>query len=289
RRSRLGRRGGFLVRDGRRTWSIVGLTAPAYLWLTLAVFLPLSAMLYFSFLTQVPFGGREASLTLQHYRTFWELDFYPLLTWRSIKLGLHVTAWCLVLGYPAAYALARTVKGRWRESLFLLVILPFWSNSLVRVYSWTIVLRSDGLLDRLVQWLFPGAGPLNLLFSYPAIVIGLVHAFLPYMILTTYVALQSIDERLLEAAQSLGARPWTVFARVVFPLSLPGVIAGVVLIFVPVIGVFMEPRVLGGRAGTMLGTVIEEQFVQAFNWPFGAALSFILLAVVLLLLAVFYP
>ena len=269
--------------------ALFALTGPAYLWLTLAIFLPLSAMFYFSFLNVAPFGNREAVFTLAHYSAFWDKAFYRTLTWRSLKLGLEVTCWCAVLGFPAALALARAVKSRWREALFLLVVLPFWSNGLVRVFSWTMVLRGDGLLDRAIHSVLPGAPALDILFSHPAIVIGLVHAYLPYMILTCYLSLQAIDDHLLEAARSLGASWWTVLRRIILPLSLPGLAAGAVLIFVPVIGSFMEPRILGGRNSIFIGTVIEDQFTTVFNWPLGAALSFILLAIVLLILLLSYP
>ena len=272
-----------------QTWAVFGLTAPAYLWLTLTIFLPLSAMLFFSFLTVAPFGGREAELTLEHYHAYAERDFYRTLTWRSLRLGFDVTVGCILIGYPAAFALARYVRGRWREALFLLIVLPFWSNALVRTFSWTMVLRDGGLLDGAIRSLFPHAEPLGVLFTYEAIVIGLVHSFLPYMILTCYVSLQAIDDTLIEAARTLGASAWTTFRRIVLPLSVPGLCAGVVLTFVPVIGSFVEPRILGGLAGTMLGTVIEDQFTVVFNWPRGAALSFILLAIVLGILAASWP
>jgi spermidine/putrescine transport system permease protein len=273
----------------RNAWRALGLTAPAYLWLAVTVFLPLSAMFYFSFLTQAPFGGREALPTLTQYGNFFAKPFYLFLTWRSIELGLWVTVFCILVGYPAALILAKSVKGRGREALLLLVVLPFWSNALVRVFSWTMVLRRDGLVDRLIQDVIPGFPSLGFLYTYPAIVVGLVHSYLPYMILTCYLSLQAIDDSLIEAARSLGARWTTVFLRIILPLSLPGLFVGIVLIFIPVIGSFMEPRILGGRAGIMLGTVIEDQFTEVFNWPFGAALSFILLAIVLLLLGLGYP
>jgi len=268
---------------------VFGLAGPAYLWLTLTVFLPLSAMLYFSFLTMAPIGGRQPSLTLAQYLTFFEKEFYRVLAWRSLLLGVHVTLACVLIGYPAALVLARHVRGRWREALFLLTVLPFWSNALVRTFSWTMVLRSDGLVDQAIHAILPGAPSLGIWLSYPAIVVGLVHSYLPYMILTCYLSLQAVDDSLIEAARSLGAPAWTVFRRVLLPLSVPGLFAGSVLIFVPVIGSFMEPRILGGSGATMLGTVIEEQFTRVFNWPLGAALSFILLAAVLLILALSYP
>jgi len=273
----------------RRLWAVLGLTGPAYVWLAFTVLLPLSAMLYFSFLTVAPIGDRVPELTLGNYTDYLSKGFYVTLTGRSLRLGIWVTALCLLLGFPAALALAKYVKGRWREALFLLVVLPFWSNALVRTFSWTMVLRSEGLVDRLVQQVLPGAPHIDLLFTFTAVVIGLVHSFLPYMILTCYISLQAIDDSLLEAARSLGARTATIFWRVVIPLSMPGILAGTILIFVPVIGSFMEPRILGGRGGFMLGNVIEDQFTVVFNWPLGAALSFILLAIVLFILAVCYP
>lgn len=252
---------------------IAALTAPAYLWLALTVLLPLSAMLYFSFLTVAPIGGRQAHLTLNQYVAFFTKEIYWYNAWRSFELALWVTGFCVALGYPAAYALAHHVKGRWREALFLLIVLPFWSNALVRTFSWTMVLRGE--------W--------DILFSYPAIVIGLVHAYLPYAILTIYISLEAIEPALTEAARSLGAGPITAFRRVTLPLSLPGVIAGAILIFVPVTGSFMEPRILGGKDAIMLGPIIENQFTAVFNWPLGAALSFIMLAIMLLILAALAP
>jgi spermidine/putrescine transport system permease protein len=257
----------------RRQLAAFGLTAPAYLWLLLTIFLPLCVMLFFSFLTKAPFGGREIEFTLDHYVRFFERDFYLFLTWRSLLLGAIVTAVCIVVGYPAAFLLAKKVKGRWREALFLLIILPFWSNALVRVFSWTMVLRASGT---------------DILYSYAAVLIGLVHSYLPYMILTCYLSLQAIDDSLVEAARSLGAPPAAVWRRIILPLSLPGLVTGSILIFIPVVGSFMEPRILGGPQGMMLGTVIEDQFTQVFNWPLGAALSFILLATVLGILAAGY-
>jgi spermidine/putrescine transport system permease protein len=252
-----------------RLRAIAGLTGPAYFWLALTIFLPLSAMFYFSFLSDVPFGKRVAVLTLENYAAFFEKEFYRTLMLRSL--------------------LAKSIKGRWREALFLLVILPFWSNALVRIFSWTMVLRGNGVLERLVNWLVPDYGPLSLMFTYPAIVVGLVHSYLPYMILTCYISLEAIDDSLIEAARSLGARRLAVLRRLILPLALPGILAGAILIFVPVIGSFMEPRILGGREGTFIGTIIEDQFTAVFNWPLGAALSFLMLGFVLLILLVIMP
>jgi spermidine/putrescine transport system permease protein len=264
------------------------LLAPAYLWLTVAVFLPLSAMLFFSFLSAAPFTNAEWHVTALNYAEFLSRSIYPDLLARSLLLAAIVTLCCVLIGYPCAYVLARQIKGRSREALFLLIILPFWSNSLVRIFSWAIVLRGNGIIDHTLGAVFPFVS-VNLMFTYTAVVIGLVHSYLPYVILTSYLALQAIDDSIIEAARSLGAPFRTILFRLVLPLSLPGLAAGAVLIFVPVAGSFMEPRLLGGKHGTFYGTLIEDQFVAVFNWPLGVALSFILLAVVLLILALASP
>ena len=264
------------------------LLAPAYLWLTVAVFLPLSAMLFFSFLSAAPFTTDDWHVTGANYAEFLSRTIYPDLLGRSLVLAAIVPLCCVLIGYPCAYVLARHVKGRSREALFLLIILPFWSNSLVRIFSWAIVLRGNGIIDNTLGAVFPFIS-VNLMFTYAAVVIGLVHSYLPYVILTSYLALQAIDESILEAARSLGAPFRTILFRLILPLSLPGLAAGAVLIFVPVAGSFMEPRILGGKHGIFYGTLIEDQFVAVFNWPLGAALSFILLAVVLVILAAASP
>ncbi len=271
------------------TRQVLFLISPAYLWLTVAIFLPLSAMFFFSFLSEAPFGDRDWFLTFGNYADFFQKPVYSILLWKSLKLGLIVTFFCIVIGFPCAYVLARIIKGRAREALFLMVILPFWSNSLIRIFSWAIVLRGNGVLDKAANAVLPFDVKINLMFSYPAIVIGLVHSYLPYVILTSYLALQAIDDDLIDAARSMGAPLRTILWRIILPLSLPGLLAGAVLIFVPVVGSFMEPRILGGRKGTFFGTVIEDQFTTVFNWPLGAALSFALLAVVLIILAMAGP
>ncbi len=282
---------------GIRTPSVAGrgmrsawpLLLPAYLWLTIAIFLPLSAMVFFSFMTDLPTAQSGWSVTLENYRAFFSEALYGTLLLASLRLGVEVTLWCVVLGFPAAYVLAKVLKGRSREAIFLLVILPFWSNGLVRIFSWVMVLREGGILDTAINAISPFRISIDLIYSYPAVIIGLVHSYVPYMVLTCYLTLQAIDDSLIEAARSLGASRLTVLKRIVIPLAMPGIVAGAALTFVPVVGSFMEPRILGGRTGTFYGTVIEDQFVAVYNWPLGAALSFILLAVVLLILAIASP
>ena len=275
-------------RRGREALTTAALLLPAYGWLTLAVFLPLGAMLAFSFLMRTPFGSREPLVfTIKNYRAFVDRPYLVGVAWTSIKLGLLTTAICAVVGLPAALVLAKATRGRARQVLFLLTVLPFWTNGLVRIFSWTMLLREGGIIDDIVRFFRPDAASVALLYTFPAIVIGLVHAYLPYMILTCYLSVAGIGDDLIDAARSLGARAPAVFTTVILPLALPGLVSGSILIFVPVIGAFMEPRILGGRIGVTMGTVIEDQFTQAYNWPLGSALSFTMLAGVLVIFAAF--
>lgn len=263
------------------------LLLPTYAWLTLAVFLPLCAMFAFSFLSKTPMGKAPVEFTLKNYRAFIDQPFLIGVAWDSFLMGFWTTFFCAVLGFVAALALVRSCAGRTREVLLVLILLPFWTNGLVRIFSWTMVLREGGFLDTIVHFVLPDVGSVGFLYTRPAVIVGLVQGYLPYMILTCYIALSNIDDALIEAATSLGARWWTILRTILLPLAMPGLLAGSILIFVPVIGSFMEPRILGGRVGVTMGTVIEDQFTQAFNWPLGSALSFMLLAVVLGIFATF--
>ena len=274
-----------MVKSGRINLNTpLYLTAPTYLWLAFTVFLPLSAMFFFSFLTDAPFGNKEVFFSLENYQAIWDKTFYQLLLFKSFRLGLEVTVLCFLIGFPCALILAKHVKGYWREAIFVLIILPFWSNALVRIFSWTMVLRGNGVIEMTLNWISPGFGDFSLMFTYQAILIGLVHSYLPYMILTCYVSIQSIDDSIIEAARVLGASRIMILMRLIIPLSLPGIAAGSVLIFIPVVGSFMEPRILGGREGTFIGTIIEDQFTRVFNWPLGAALSFLMLFIILIII-----
>lgn len=274
-----------MVKSGRINLNTpLTLTAPTYLWLAFTVFLPLSAMFFFSFLTDAPFGNKEVFISLENYQAIWDKTFYQLLLFKSFRLGLEVTVLCFLIGFPCALILAKHVKGYWREAIFVLIILPFWSNALVRIFSWTMVLRGNGVIEMTLNWISPGFGDFSLMFTYQAILIGLVHSYLPYMILTCYVSIQSIDDSIIEAARLLGASRIMILMRLIVPLSLPGIAAGSVLIFIPVVGSFMEPRILGGREGTFIGTIIEDQFTRVFNWPLGAALSFLMLFIILIII-----
>lgn len=255
------------------------MTWPSMLALFLFAFVPLIIMLKTSFISD-----ETGAFTLDNYARFFENAMYLKLTWRTILNSLLVTLFSLIVAYPLAYIMAKKLKG-FKNIILILVIIPFFTNQLVRVYSWLIFLQDGGILSSFLGMFGIGENGLNLLYTRGAVIIGLAHAYFPYMVVTIYMALERLDDSLLEASTSLGASKWTTFWRVIFPLSIPGVLSGIMIVFVPCLGSFVEPRILGGTDGTVIGTVIEDQFFELYGWNFGAAIAFLLLALVLISMA----
>lgn len=240
---------------------------------------PLLLVLAVSFASRGTYGGIEWAMTLGNYSSIAD-PLYLHIFWRSLWLAVVTTVLCLVMGFPLAYVMARTPK-RWQGLLLLLVIIPFWTNFLVRTYAWMFILRTEGLLNQALMALGLTGEPLNLLFTDTAVLIGLVYGYLPFMILPLYATLERLDRSLVEAAWDLYAKPWQVFTRVILPLSKPGVIAGCVLVFIPSLGAYVTPDLLGGARTMMIGNLIQHQYLGVRDWPFGSALSFVLMAGVL--------
>ncbi len=267
--------GWLAVRPSVRGWSLV---APAGLWLVLFFVLPLLVMVGYSMMPRGTYGGVVPGFTLEHYRRFFD-PLYLAILQRTITVSALCTLICLVMGYPVAYALARS--RRWRNLLLFLVVLPFWTSFLVRTFAMIFLLRDTGLVNTVLL----GAGlieePLTLLYTPFAVMAGLVYSFLPFMILPIYASLERLDPSLLEAASVLGARPAARFWRVTFPLSLPGVIAGCLLVFIPALGSFLPSDLLGGAKQMLIGNLIQNQFTAARNWPFGSAASLVVMVTVL--------
>lgn len=222
-------------------------------------------------------SGRHLDITLENYARFFSDWLYTELFLKSLAYAALTAFLCLVIAYPLAMLLARSPKGR-RELLVLLVILPFWSNFLIRIYAWMIILGPNsvfvGALNAALDLL--SLGPVTLLYTPFAVIVGLVYVHLPFMVLPLYANLEKHDPTLLDAAQDLGANAWQRFWRVTFPLSLPGVFAGSALVFIPAFGIFAIPDILGGTSGIMIGNVIKQQFLDTRDWPFGSVLSMVL-------------
>ena len=221
--------------------------------------------------------GLHLDLTIESYTRFFSDSLYAELFVKSFAYATVTTLLCLLVAYPLALLIARSPKKR-RDLLVLLVILPFWSNFLIRVYAWMIILGPSsvfvGALNHLLA--LAGLAPVTLLYTPFAVVVGLVYVHLPFMVLPLYANLEKHDPALLDAAQDLGANAWNRFWRVTFPLSLPGVFAGAALVFIPAFGIFAIPDILGGTGGIMIGNVIKQQFLDTRDWPFGSVLSIVL-------------
>lgn len=264
---------------GRPRAAGAALLAPGALWLVLFFLVPIGVMAGYSLMRRGAYGGVEAALTLEQYRRFLDPLYLDILR-RTLVWSALCTALCLLLGYPVAYVIARA--RRWRQVLLFLVVLPFWTSFLVRMFAMIFLLRDSGFVNGALLALGLIDRPLPLLYTPFAVVLGLVYGFLPLMILPIYASLEKLDDTLLEAAEVLGARPWARFRRVILPLSLPGVVAGSLLTFIPALGSFLTSDLLGGAKQVMIGNLIQNQFTVSRNWPFGAALSVVLMVLVLI-------
>ncbi len=254
------------------------LLAPGMIWLLLFFLAPIALMLAYSAMKRGLYGGVEPGFTLEHYRRFFDPLYLDILL-RTILWSFVCTVLCLVIGYPVAYVVARA--GRWRQWLLFLVVLPFWTSFLVRMFAMIFLLRDSGFINGVLLRVGLIHEPVALLYTPFAVMLGLVYGFLPLMILPIYASLEKLDVALLEAAEVLGATPWARFTRVIFPLSLPGVVAGSLLTFIPALGSFVTSDLLGGAKQVMIGNLIQNQFTVARNWPFGSAAAFVLMGVVL--------
>lgn len=229
-------------------------------------------------------GSFLAALDLDNFRLLGDDPLYWQSYLQSLRLAGLTTLLALAVGYPMAYALAAAPK-RWQGALLVLVILPFWTSFLIRVYAWIGVLRPDGLLDAVLTGSGLTSEPLRLLNTEAAVLIGLVYSYLPFMVLPLFASLQKLDAGLLEAASDLGATPWRAFLSVTLPLSLPGVLAGCALVFIPAIGEFVIPDLLGGADTNMIGKTLWTEFFSNRDWPLASAVAVVLLVVLVLPLA----
>ena len=280
---------------GNKNRQLFGLISPGALWLLLFFNLPLLIMLFISFVERGRAGGIKIPpvYTLNNYKLFFnacvsqfagpECDafLYLGIFGSSVRIGVMVTFFCILVGYPLAYFMARQ-QPAWRNTLMMLVIIPFWTNFLVRTYALKSVLAGEGLLNTMLLNLQMISRPLDLLFNEFGVVVGLIYGYLPFAILPMYTSIEKFDLSLMEAAADLGASPYKAFWRVMLPMTLPGVIAAFVLVFVPVVGAFVTPDIMGGGKVEMIGTLINRQFGVALNWPFGSAMSLILMVLVLI-------
>jgi spermidine/putrescine transport system permease protein len=293
----------------------IALSTPAIIWMGLLFITPLVVVMFMSFLNRAR-GGGELPYTLESYQTvfggFYEWDAiqegfsklgtvgsfaegwevfgdilapdnpYALVLFRSIRIALITTLITLFIGYPLAFYISTRESAFMRTFTLFLVILPFWTNFLIRTYAWRVILGEEGVINNALLAIGLIDAPLEMLYTQGAVIVGLVYGFLPFMVLPIYAAVERFDFNLVEAAHDLGANDWSAFWRVVLPGTLPGVVAGCILVFIPSIGSYVTPDLLGGTDGLMIGNLIAGQFKGTGHWPRGSTLSIILMCIVML-------
>lgn len=260
------------------------LSTPYILWTVLFTIVPLIIILIFSLSASSKIGNLSTDFTLDRYVQFFE-PIYADVFFRSIKLSLYSTVFCLILGYPVAYIIANK-KMRIRNFLILFIILPQWTNFLLRTYAWMSILKDNGPINSFLINIGLIKEPLTLLYTDGAVLMGMVYNFLPYMILPIYTVILKIDKAYVEAARDLGASSAITFRKIILPLSMPGIVSGIIMVFMPAISTFVISDLLGGGHSMLMGNLIQNQFLAARNWQFGSAISMILIAIILITMLV---
>ncbi|HYH03358.1 MAG TPA: ABC transporter permease [Bacillota bacterium] len=258
----------------KKTWA----AWPYVFWMVIFTVIPLFLLLYFSFTVK---DGSTVAFSFANFQRLFEPVYFKVL-FRSLVLAGISTFFCLFLGYPVAFILAGRSFRR-KNTMILLLVLPMWMNFLLRTYAWLTLLERKGLINTVLVHL--GLQPLNLLYNDFAVTLGMVYNFIPFMILPIYSVMSKIDRSLVEAAEDLGANPLAVFWRVTFPLSLPGVLSGITMVFMPAVTTFVISRLLGGGQYTLIGNLIEQQFLTVGDWNFGSAISVLMMLIILVSMA----
>ena len=260
---------------GRKPSASHLLLAPAAGWLLVFLVLPAAGLVVLSFAKNGPYGEIVWSFGLANYRRLLDAKYLPVLL-RTLAFAGGTTLACLLLGYPLAYHLSFRA-GRWRNAMLIGLMLPFWTSALVAFYSWMIILGKEGLVNAALLRFGFVSSPIPILYTPASVFLGLIYFYLPFAVLPLYASLEKVPRQLVEAAYDLGAGRWTAFFKVTFPLSMPGLVAGALLTFIPCMGDFLTAELLGGPKYYLLGNLISNQFLMAQDWPFGAALSTVLL------------
>jgi len=258
------------------------LLGPALTWLGIFLVLPLALIFAYSFFQRGAFGQIIPQLTLENYSRLFNPTVLKVFL-NSLRIASLVTVLALLLGYPAAYFITQQ-SSRWKNTLLVLVILPFWTSYLIRTYAWIVLLNREGVLSRLLIALGLSSEPISFLYNDTAILIGLLYGYLPFMVLPLYSSIERLNPELREASFDLGATPLKTFLQVTLPLTIRGVVTGAIFVFVPSLGNFFVPELLGGGQRFMIGNMINNQFLKARDWPYGSAMAFGVMAIVLLLL-----
>ena len=261
------------------------MTLPLILFTVLFLVGPIVYMVVLSFLTRGETWGVVPEFTLKNYTDIAQ-PVYLQTFGQSLQLAIISTLLVTALGYPFGYFMAK-LGPKWKKRTMLLLMIPFWTSSLIRLYGWIIIFRAGGVLDTVLQALHITSEPLKLLYTYPAVVVGMIYALLPFMIFAVYSSAEKLDWNLVQAARDLGATPFQAFYTVTLKLTLPGLLSGVILTFIPSMGLFFIADLLGGNKIVLVGSLIQDQLMKAHNWPFAAALSVVLMVLTSLMISVY--
>ena len=259
--------------DRRRPWLLL---APSLITLFVLMILPIAIMTMFSFYEFVTAGVEKQVFTTQNWHDFLTDPFYHMFLWKTVRVSVITAILCALMGYPAAYCIAMTTY-RHKWVLLLLLIVPFWISFTIRTFSWIHILGEQGVINVTLMKLGLISAPLPMLYTEGAVIMGMIHFLLPYMILNVYVAIEGIDRNLISAARTLGCTAWQAFYEVVLPLSLPGLMAGLLLCFVLAAGSYVTPQILGSNKDALFGNIIFDTIMSELNWPMGSTLSLVLL------------
>ncbi len=263
------------------------LLAPAAAWYLAFFVVPIGFIAVFSFLTSADFGGISYQTSLENYQRLAQSTVFLKVFGNTIWMAAGGTVLCMVIAFPLAYFLA-TRAGRWKNLLLVLLIVPFWTSSLTRTYAWLILLGDHGPLAALLNQAHLINGDLNFLYTYNAILLGVTYNYLPLMIFPLYVSLERLDKRLLEAAKDLGAGRWRTFRRVTLPMTMPGIVIGCLLVFIPLMGEYLVPSILGGARSFILGNLNGGEFISSHDGAFGSALAMAVIVILLVLIAIYF-
>jgi putative spermidine/putrescine transport system permease protein len=269
----------------RAPWGAAGLIAPATLFVVAALLVPLCLLFRYSLNAFVPGQFMVEALTINNYVRFFTDPFYLTILWRTVRIAFVVMVICLVLGFPLAYVLART-QSRYKNLLLIAVVLPLFVGNAVRAAGWMVAFGPRGLVNASLMGLGITSQPIDIMYTEPAVIIGITAVNLPFMVLSLQSVIEGIDRSVEEAAFNLGAPPGQMFRRVLLPLAMPGVLAGSVLTFILGMNAYATPVLIGGPRFQMMGPQVYGQFIEQNNWPFGAAIAFVLMATTLILTAV---
>lgn len=270
---------------GRHNLPMITMIGPTIVWLLLFLLIPLGYVVCISFMTKNSYGGVSLPLSLSGYLGMFQSDYMKIFV-QSLLLSLKTTVICLLLGYPFAFIIATAPK-KWKPFLVLMLMLPFWINSMIRIYGWITLLRSQGIFNDLLLSLGLIEKPLDILYTDGAVLFGMVYDLIPFTVLPIYTSIEKLDHSLVEAAADLGAGRFHTFTRVILPQTMPGIFAGSIQTFIPSLGLFYISDMMGGAKTMYIGNLIKNQFLSARNWPLGAALALVLIVITLILMRLY--